>query len=126
MGLASWNFRKVFYILAAIALSTGIVTAQSSLQSSVLSLLCGIVDFVKAIVGVLAVVLFILGGVLYAVGHFLPATGNLRSSIQGWAMGMLFAGVVAVIIFIIAQPLVSMITGLGAAAGSAGVSISCP
>ncbi|MGC9157060.1 MAG: hypothetical protein ACP5GD_02670 [Candidatus Micrarchaeia archaeon] len=128
MNLLAWDFRKAIYILAAITLATGVVTAaqSSSLQASVLSLLCGIVGFVRAIVGVLAVVLFILGGVLYAVGHFLPSTGNLRSSIQGWAMGMLFAGVVAVIIFIIAQPLVSMITGLGVAAGSAGVKVSCP
>ena len=121
MNLLSWDFRKAIYILAAITLATGVVTAQnvtaqSPLRASVLSLLCGIVGFVRAIVGVLAVVLFILGGVLYAVGHFLPASGNLRQNIQGWAMGMLFAGVVAVIIFIIAEPLVSMITGLGAAA----------
>ncbi len=126
MNLLSWDFRKAIYILAAITLATGVVTAQSSLQASVLSLLCGIVGFVRAIVGVLAVVLFILGGVLYAVGHFLPASGNLRQNIQGWAMGMLFAGVVAVIIFIIAEPLVSMLTGLGAAAGTSGISIpSC-
>ncbi|MEM3212166.1 MAG: hypothetical protein QXR85_02565 [Candidatus Micrarchaeaceae archaeon] len=119
------NAKTIVYLLAAIGLLSNFVFAQTSLQASVMSTLCGIIGFVRAIVGVLAVVLFILGGVIYAVGHFLPASGNLRQNMQGWAMGMLFAGIVAVILFIIAQPLVTTITGLGVAAGGSSVSISC-
>ncbi|MGC8676066.1 MAG: hypothetical protein ACP5T3_00920 [Candidatus Micrarchaeia archaeon] len=119
------NMRALLYLFSALGILTSLVFAQSSLQASVLSVLCGIVGFVRAIVGVLAIVLFILGGVIYAVGHFLPAAGNLRQSMQGWAMGMLFAGIVAVILFIIATPLVTMITGLGAAAGGSSISIAC-
>lgn len=94
------------------------VLAQSPLESSVSQVLCGIVGFIRAIVGVLALALFILGGVLYAVGHFLPAAGQLRVNMQGWAMGLIFAGIVALVLFIIAQPLISTLTGIGSAVGS--------
>ncbi|MEM3781475.1 MAG: hypothetical protein QXT43_00730 [Candidatus Micrarchaeaceae archaeon] len=119
------NAKTIVYLFAAMGLLFNFVFAQTSLQTSVLSALCGIVGFVRTIIGVLAIVLFILGGVIYAVGHFLPATGGLRQNMQGWAMGMLFAGIVAIIIFIIAQPLVTAITGLGAVAGASSVSIAC-
>jgi len=116
----------IYLVLAATLISNfAIATTSTTLQSAVSAQLCGIVNFVRAIVGILAVVLFILGGVLYAVGHFLPATGNVRSGMQGWAMGMLMAAIIALILFIIAQPLVSMITGLGSAAGASSVSVSC-
>ncbi len=118
--------KQLIYIFSAITLLVDLAFAQTSVQASVLSVLCGIVGFVRAIVGVLAIVLFILGGVLYAVGHFLPATGNLRANMQGWAMGMLFAGVVAVVLFMVAQPLLTVITGLGVAAGSSSVNVACP
>ena len=121
------NIKATIYLVLAATLISNLAIAQSSssLQTAVSEQLCGIVNFVRAIVGILAVVLFILGGVLYAVGHFLPATGNVRAGMQGWAMGMLMAAIIALILFIIAQPLVSMITGLGAAAGASSVSISC-
>ncbi|MGC8547483.1 MAG: hypothetical protein ACP5MC_00565 [Candidatus Micrarchaeia archaeon] len=120
------NIKAILYLLSAIGIITSFVAAQSALQSSVQSTLCGIVNFVKAIVGVLAVVLIILGGVLYAVGHFLPATGQVRQSIQGWAMGMIFAAIVAIVLFIVAQPLVTMIGGFGSAAGGTSPSsITC-
>jgi len=115
----------IYLVLAATLISNLAIAQTTSLQSAVSAQLCGIVNFVKAIVGILAVVLFILGGVLYAVGHFLPATGNVRSSMQGWAMGMLMAAIIALILFIIAQPLVTMITGLGSAAGASSISVSC-
>jgi len=115
----------IYLVLAATLISNLAIAQTTSLQSAVSAQLCGIVNFVRAIVGILAVVLFILGGVLYAVGHFLPATGNVRSGMQGWAMGMLMAAIIALILFIIAQPLVTMITGLGTAAGASSVSVSC-
>jgi len=120
------NIKTTIYLVLAATLISNLAIAKSTtLQSAVSAQLCGIVNFVKAIVGILAVVLFILGGVLYAVGHFLPATGNVRAGIQGWAMGMLMAAIIALILFIIAQPLVTMITGLGYAAGASSVSVSC-
>jgi len=121
------NIKATIYLVLAATLISNLAIAQSSssLQTAVSEQLCGIVNFVRAIVGILAVVLFILGGVLYAVGHFLPATGNVRAGMQGWAMGMLMAAIIALILFIIAQPLVTMITGLGAAAGASSVSVSC-
>lgn len=114
----------ILYLLLAVTVVTP-VFAQS-LISAVSAQLCGIVSFVKAIVGVLALALFILGGVLYAIGHFLPAAGQLRQNIQGWAMGMIFAGIVGLVLFMISEPLINTITGIGAAAGAANVAIPCP
>jgi hypothetical protein len=99
--------------------------AQSSILNAVSSQLCAVVNFVRAIVGVFALMLFLLGGVLYAVGHFLPAAGNIRQNMQGWAMGMIFAAVVALVIFILAEPLIKLISGFGTAAGQSSLIFTC-
>jgi len=125
--------KAIIYLVLAATLISNLAIAQgssstgssSTLQSAVQARLCGIISFVQAVVGTLAVVLFILGGVLYAVGHFLPATGNVRASMQGWAMGMLMAAIIALILFIIANPIVTMIAGFGSAAGGGSVSVNC-
>jgi len=120
------NNKVMIYLVLIVAFISNLVFASvPSFQSAVSQELCGIVNFVKAIVGILAVVLFMLGGVFYAIGHFLPATGNLRSNVQGWAMGMLMAAIIALIMFLIAQPVVTMIANLGVSAGASPISISC-
>ena len=130
--------KATIYLVLAVTLISNLAIAQasssagssssgssSSLVSAVSTQLCGIINFVQAVVGTLAVVLFMLGGVLYAVGHFLPATGNVRASMQGWAMGMLMAAIIALVLFIAAPSIVSMIAGFGSAAGGVSVSVSC-
>jgi len=120
--------KSIIHLVLAVVLISNLAIAQSTptpFQNAVSKELCGIVNFVKAIVGILAVVLFMLGGVFYAIGHFLPATGNLRSNVQGWAMGMLMAAIIALIMFLIAQPVVTMIANLGVSAGASPISISC-
>ncbi len=67
----------------------------------------------KSIIALFAMVMFLIGGVLYAIGHFLPATGQLKGSIQGWALGMILGGIVGVILVIIAQPIVNMVATFG-------------
>jgi len=120
--------KSIIHLVLAVVLISNLAIAQSTptpFQNAVSKELCGIVNFVKAIVGILAVVLFMLGGVFYAIGHFLPATGNLRSNVQGWAMGMLMAAIIALIMFLIAQPVVTMIANLGVSAGASPIPISC-
>ena len=101
------------------------VFAQSSLLSAISAQLCGVVSFVRAIVGVFALMMFLIGGIMYAVAHFLPAAGNIRSNIQGWAMGMIFAAIVALVIFILAEPIIKLISGFGQAGGASSFTINC-
>ncbi|MGC8629168.1 MAG: hypothetical protein ACP5T4_03080 [Candidatus Micrarchaeia archaeon] len=120
--------KKVLLVYAFWLLSLSASLAfgqQPTFEQLTLNLLCGLINSIKAIVGVLALVLFVLGGIFYALGHFLPATGSLRQNVQGWSMGMLFAGIVALVVFLIAQPLLSMIVSLGVSAGSPSIPVSC-
>lgn len=100
--------KAILYTVFAISLVTPLVSAQANVISSAL---CGVVDNVRLFVGILALVLFILGGILYATAHFLPTAGQLKGSMQGWAMGMLMGGVLGIILVILAQPIVTLITG---------------
>lgn len=113
-------------ISAIIFLMIGSVFASPTFTSYTVNLLCGIANFIRAIVGVLALTMFMLSGVFYAIGHLLPSQGQIRASVQGWAMGMMFAGIVALILFIIAVPLISFIESLGVASGGFSFPISCP
>ncbi len=101
------------------------VFVQSAGEAAATSLICGIISFVQAVIGILVVAMFILGGILYAVGHFLPQTGNLRGNMQSWAMGMLLAGIIALILFIIAKPVVFLILKMGGAFGGLNATFSC-
>ncbi len=106
-----------------IAFATGITTALSTE-------LCNVVNSIKTIIGIFALLLFILGGVLYAVAHFLPTAGNLRSGMQGWGMGMLMAGVIALIIYLVAPFILHTLIGIGSTTGGGSgsytsVSIAC-
>ena len=67
------------------------IAFAASVQTTLSTELCNVVNSIKTIIGIFALLLFILGGVLYAVAHFLPTAGNLRSGMQGWGMGMLMS-----------------------------------
>ena len=117
--------KAIVYSLFFLAAFSNLAFATGNVTQIVAKTVCGVISFVKAIVGILAIALFLLGGVLYAVGHFLPATGNLRGSMQNWPMGMLFAGIIAVILFIVAAPLVTMFLTMGHAVGGYNATINC-
>ncbi|MDE1827833.1 MAG: hypothetical protein KGH65_01595 [Candidatus Micrarchaeota archaeon] len=82
------------------------------------SQLCGIVGGVRTVIGVIALVMFLVGGVLYAVGHFMPAAGQVKASMQGWAMGMILGGVIGVILVILAPFIISTILNFGSGLSS--------
>ncbi len=81
--------------------STGIIGLSSQL--------CALVSDIRSIVGVFTLALFLIGGVLYAAAHFMPSAGQIKGSLQGWAMGMIIGGVVGLILVIIAPYIVQMI-----------------
>jgi len=88
-------------------------TSGTDVVGTLTSQLCGIVNGVRTVIGVIALVMFLVGGVLYAVGHFMPAAGQVKASMQGWAMGMILGGVIGVILVILAPFIISTILSFG-------------
>lgn len=89
------------------SLSATGLTSEQLLTSN----LCNIIGTVRTVVGIFALVLFVVGGVLYAAAHFLPAAGNIRSSLQGWSLGMIMGGIIGIILVIAAPWIVSTVVG---------------
>jgi drug/metabolite transporter (DMT)-like permease len=69
--------------------------------------LCKIIGTIKAIATVLGVAMFVVGGILYAIGNIL--TGGMKQTAHAWAQGLIIGGVVAIVLVIIAEPLVNLI-----------------
>lgn len=126
------TLRMAFVLVLLTGISSTLVTAQfggsatsttstvgsSSLVTTLTSQLCGIVGGVRTVIGVIALVMFLIGGVLYAVGHFMPAAGQVKASMQGWAMGMILGGVIGVILVILAPFIISTILNFGSGLSS--------
>ncbi len=88
------------------SLTAPLAYAQNAVNN-VQNVLCGIVTTVSQVLSILALMMFILGGTLYAFAHLLPATGTFRGNMQGWGMGMLLGGIIALILYIIAPFIVN-------------------
>ncbi|MDE1869472.1 MAG: hypothetical protein KGH71_00605 [Candidatus Micrarchaeota archaeon] len=93
--------------------SSGGTGGSTSVVTTLTSQLCGIVNGVRTVIGVIALVMFLVGGTLYAVGHFMPAAGQIKASMQGWAMGMILGGVIGVVLVILAPFIISTILNFG-------------
>ncbi|MGI0141306.1 MAG: ice-binding family protein [Candidatus Micrarchaeales archaeon] len=91
---------------------SGSLISGTSTSSLALEL-CGIVDTIRTIIGLLALVMFLIGGLLYAIGHFMPSAGQVKASMQGWAMGLIFGGVIGVVLVILAPYIISVIINFG-------------
>lgn len=102
------------------SIGTSIAYAQSPAVGPVSSALCSIISSVSLVLGVFALIMFILGGTIYAFAHFLPAAGNLKGAMQGWGMGMLMGGIIALVLYILAPYIVAKIIGISIASGSGG------
>jgi len=74
---------------------------------AVSTLLHNIIGAIKGVAAVLAIAMFVVGGILYAVGNML--TGGMKQSAHGWAQGLIIGAIVAIILIIIAEPLVHAI-----------------
>jgi acyl-CoA synthetase (AMP-forming)/AMP-acid ligase II len=71
---------------------------------AVSTLLRNIITAIKGVAAVLAIAMFVVGGILYAIGNML--TGGMKQSAHGWAQGLIIGAIVAIILIIIAEPLV--------------------
>ncbi len=79
--------------------------------------LCGIINTISTIIAFFSLAMFIVGGTLYALAHFLPATGNLRAGLQGWGMGMIIGGIIALVLYIVAPHIVTTVANIGGTSG---------
>ncbi len=89
--------------------NTGTVNSSQPVIVKLSSQFCSIVNDIRDVIGILALAMFLVGAILYAGGNFLPAAGNLKSSTQGWAMGMIIGGAIGIVLVIIAPYILSII-----------------
>lgn len=73
--------------------------------------MCNLKNQVLAISGILALLLFVLGGAIYLFGNMLPSP--LKGNAHSYALIMIAAAVAALVIFALAGPIVSTISGAG-------------
>ncbi len=124
---ASMKINKLQLVLSAVSIASLLVMVAGDNTSSIISVtLCGFVSGVRNIVGILAVALFLIGGVLYAVSHFLPSSLDFKKSLTSWSTAMIVGGIIGLIIVLLAQPLVSLLTGIGSSiGGTSNIAITC-
>ncbi len=117
------RFRILIYAFIALDMFAVLAYAQVNGTQLLSQEFCAIVNDIRDVVGVFALAMFLIGGILYAAGHFMPAAGNIRSTTQGWAMGMIIGGIIGLILVIIAPTILQIITSFGAGNGS--INASC-
>jgi hypothetical protein len=98
-------------VIKSIILLASLLSVTFAQSEKVSSVLCGIVMLIKSVSVVLAIAMFVIGGILYAVGNLL--TGQMKQSAHGWAQGLIIGGIIALILIILAQPVVNLIAQAG-------------
>ncbi len=101
-------------LFAAVSFLVISLVAAASDTLQIQSTVCGILGTIATVIGFIAIFLFVLGAVLYAVAHILPAAGNLKGSMQGWGMGMLVGGIIAIILYTLSSFVVYKIASFSA------------
>lgn len=96
-------------IMFSSLLSVFTVSQTGNVASNITGTICQLYNTVHTIIFVLGLVLIIVGAAMYAGSHVLP--GNLKSSAQGYGMGMIVGGIVGVILAISAPFILQVITG---------------
>jgi len=101
--------KKIILGLSLLSIAFAGTTMISTTDIS--SQLCEVVRAIRGIAVVLAVAMFVIGGILYAIGNLL--SGQMKQSAHGWAQGLIIGGIVALVLVIIAEPLVNIFATLG-------------
>jgi len=102
----------LFTVMGMIGFLAGTVSAQTTQNSALCSILTTYTDVVD-IIFVLGLMLMILGGAMYAGANLLP--GTTKGSLQGYGMGMIIGGVIGVIIAELAPFILQGLTGSSSA-----------
>ncbi len=119
IGTVSASLVPLSYAQAAGAASGG---GAAGIQSS----LCGIINTIASVIGILAIFMFVLGGILYGAAHLLPAAGNLKGSTQGWGVGMLVGGVIAIVLYLLSSFIIYRLASFSAGGPLPAISqVSC-
>jgi hypothetical protein len=103
--------KKIIIGLSLLSITFAEATVTTIDTTLISRQLCAVINGIKGIAVVLAVAMFVIGGILYAVGNLL--TGAMKQSAHGWAQGLIIGGVVALVLVLIAQPLVGIFAQLG-------------
>ncbi len=114
------QLRKIFLIglsLMAISGFLATFTVAQGITSNIINTTCELYNTIHTVILFVGLALIIVGAALYAGSHVLP--GNLKSSAQGYGMGMIVGGIVGVILAL-AAPLI-----LGVISGNYSVASSC-
>ena len=85
------------------------VTFSQSFTSSVTTTLCKLFNTVHEVIFILGLTLMVVGAALYAGANVMPAAQ--KGQMQGYGMGMIFGGVIGVIIALAAPFILTIITG---------------
>ncbi len=111
---------RLLAVIAMFVSSLGMLStvyAAATGANAVIVSLCGIINTISTIIAFFSLAMFIVGGTLYALAHFLPATGNLRAGLQGWGMGMIIGGIIALVLYIVAPHIVTTVANIGGTSG---------
>ena len=76
------------------------------------SQLCTVLYTVQTTLFILGLLLMLLGGAVYGGSHIMP--GQSKGTLQGWAMTLLFGGIIILIIAILTPYIMDLITGQNA------------
>jgi hypothetical protein len=106
-------------LLTAVGASNTISSCPSPTQLTVApgaanAVICNAYFDVQSVILILGIVLIVLGGALYGSGQIMP--GSSRGTVQGYAMGLLFGGIIALIASALAPYIFTLINSNNAVA----------
>ena len=93
----------VLAVLAAVSFSFAAASILTSVQDAVSSLCLQL----KSLLPVTAMLMLIIGGIIYAAGQMLGAETRARANV--WATACLTGALIAILMVIVAQPVLQMI-----------------
>ena len=113
IGKRTIAFTSAIMVLMYLAILP-LASAQSTSNTSttIQSTLCGIISTISSVIFIIAIFMFVLGSILYGVAHMFPAAGNLKGSTQGWGIGMIIGGIIAIVLYLLSSFIITHLASL--------------
>ena len=108
------NLNKIYVATFVLAILMATVYAASAAADTISQAVCSLYNVLKSLLPIIGFVLFVLAGVAYAAGNFFGA--EMKSKAQGWGMTALVAGIIMLVILLMAPLLITALypsTGFG-------------